>query len=150
MRRFLALLFVVALLGSGWHAPDAVAQDGSGYQVVINASNVTAAVERQQVARMFLKKTKSWPDSDLRVEPIDQGESSPTREAFTEAVHRKRVSSITSYWQRMIFSGRDVPPLEASSDQEVLEFVRARPGAIGYVAAGIALGDGVKVLTISE
>jgi ABC-type phosphate transport system substrate-binding protein len=35
----------------------------------------------------------------------------------------------------------------ARSDQEVLDFVRTNPGAVGYVSASAATG-GVKVLTI--
>ena len=73
---------------------------------------------------MFLKKTRTWSESDLPVELVDQREKSPVRAAFTRAIHDgKKVSAIKSYWNRRIFSGRDVPPLELASDQEVLDFV---------------------------
>jgi hypothetical protein len=59
------------------------------------------------------------------------------------------VSAVESYWQQAIFSGRSVPPLEKASDAEVLAFVRANPGAVGYVSGGADLGASVKELTVN-
>ena len=55
-----------------------------------------------------------------------------------------------AYWQKMIFSGREVPPPEKTSSAEVVAYVRANRGAIGYVAADAALGAGVRVLKIER
>jgi hypothetical protein len=46
-----------------------------------------------------------------------------------------------------VFSGRDTPPAIKASDASVLEFVRANPGAIGYVSPGADLA-GVKVVSV--
>jgi hypothetical protein len=45
---------------------------------------------------------------------------------------------------------RVYPPPIKSSDEEVLEYVAANEGAVGYVGAGTAIPEGVKVVTISE
>ena len=42
-----------------------------------------------------------------------------------------------------------MPPLERTTDAEVLEYVPSTPGAIGYVSAGAELGAQVKVLSVS-
>ncbi len=55
-----------------------------------------------------------------------------------------------SFWQQQIFSGKDVPPEKKKSDAEVIEFVSANPGAIGYVSVSASLGDGVKAVSVSE
>jgi hypothetical protein len=47
----------------------------------------------------------------------------------------------------MIFSGRSLPPPELGSDDEVLRYVLAHPGAIGYVS-GAANLRGAKVLAV--
>ena len=39
-------------------------------------------------------------------------------------------------------------PHEKETEDEVLAFVRAEPGAIGYVSADKKLGDGVKELKV--
>ncbi len=116
--------------------------------MVIHAENPTTELSAAKVARMFLKKLKRWDHGD-RVAPIDLDAKSPIRKDFTKAVHGKSVTAINSFWQRMIFSGRGVPPLEESSEEKILDFVRADPGAIGYVAAGTPLGDGLKQLKVT-
>ncbi len=117
------------------------------FQVVINADNPTAEMAASRIARIFLKKLRRW-DNDVRARPVNLGAKSPTRAAFTRSVHGKSVSAIQSLWQRYVFAGRDEPPPEMASEQEVLGFVLGDPGAIGYVAAGVELPDGVKELKI--
>ncbi len=133
-------------------ASDAQPSDTSSeasFQVVIHAENPTTELPAATVSRMFLKKLKRWPHG-VRVVPIDLQAKSEVRKDFTRAVHKKSVTAIKSFWQRMIFSGRgDPPPLEESSEEAVLDFVRSNPGAIGYVAVATPLGDGVKKLKVT-
>ena len=67
--------------------------------------------------------------------PVNLSEDSPVREKFSKEIHKKKIFSIKSYWQKQIFSGRGVPPQEKASDQDVLEYVEENAGAIGYVSA---------------
>ena len=146
MKKILLLATLCWLIPS----PPPGAQD-AGFLVVVNAANPTTEMERSRVGKAFLKKLKRWEGPDkLAIEPVDQDEKSPVRTAFTQAVHAKKVSAIKSYWQRMIFSGRDVPPPELGSDQAVLEFVRAEKGAVGYVSPDADLGEGVKELKLTD
>jgi ABC-type phosphate transport system substrate-binding protein len=119
------------------------AQESPGFVLVVNAANPASAMDADRIGKLFLKQIKSWDDG-VAVAPVDQAPKSEVREAFTQAVHGKKVSAIKSYWQRMIFSGRAVPPPELDSDAGVLAFVRGDPGGIGYVSPGAKLGDGVK------
>lgn len=157
MKRWICLAAVLGLWPTAWAAAQETAEaeakklETTGFRVVVNAANKTAALGRSRISKMFLKKTRTWADSDLPVELVDQREKSPVRAAFTRAIHDgKKVSAIKSYWNRRIFSGRDVPPPELPSDQEVLDFVRRDPGGIGYVSPDADLGEGVKELTVTE
>ncbi len=129
-------------------APPAGAAGAAEFQVVIHADNPATELATAKVVKMFLKKLKRW-DHGVRVMPIDLDAKSPIRKAFTKAVHGKSVTAINSFWQRMIFSGRDVPPPERGSEEAILEYVRTNPGAVGYVAAETPLGDGVKKLQVN-
>lgn len=139
------LLFVVAALGIA--APAARAAD-PGFKVVINGSNSTTSISKEQLSSCFMKQTNTWINGAI-VLPVDQPAASPVRIEFSSAVHDRDVNAIKSYWQRQIFSGRGVPPPEKSSDQEVLAFVSANPGAIGYVSPDAILGAGVRVLEVT-
>lgn len=138
-----ALLLVLAVVGP---ASTSAQED---FQVVVNSGNPTATLTAKQVSNLFLKKTTAWPDG-LEARPVDLQPLSTTRARFSTAVHGRPVEAVKRYWQRQIFAGRGTPPVELTSDREVLEFVSEHPGAIGYVAAQTALSEGVSVLSLRE
>ena len=143
MRMAYKLLPLIAALA---YAPAARAQD-AGFKVVVHAANPISAIARDELSRLFLKKSTRWARGGP-VTLVDQSTTSPIRNAFTKGVHKREVGSIQSYWQRMIFSGRGVPPAEKRSDADVLAFVASTPGAIGYVAATTATTGQVKVIAV--
>jgi ABC-type phosphate transport system substrate-binding protein len=121
----------------------------TGFKIVVNGANPISSLSRDQLARIFLKKTTSWPGGQTAV-PIDQPTSAEPRLAFTKEVLRQQTNDVVAYWNRAIFSGRGRPPLTKGSDAEVIAYVRANPNAVGYVAADAAVTDGVKVLKIQD
>lgn len=125
------------------------AQEAAGYKVVVNSANPASAESKGTLSKIFLKKVREW-DNKEKATPYDLDEKSEARRAFSDAVHGKSVSAIKSYWQRMIFSGRDVPPDEVASEADLLKKVAGDKGAIGYVAAKTPLPDGVKELKVKD
>jgi ABC-type phosphate transport system substrate-binding protein len=115
--------------------------------VVVNAANPVSTLTKNQVASIFLKKTLKW-SNDTVVTPVNQERDAKIRDIFSREIHGRSASAMEAYWQIQIFSGKDVPPAVRANDTDVLAFVRARPGAIGYVSADTPLGDGVKVVTV--
>ncbi|HEX9982777.1 MAG TPA: hypothetical protein VGF69_05910 [Thermoanaerobaculia bacterium] len=101
---------------------------------------------KTELASVFMKKTAKWPHGTLVV-PVDQNEKSSVRTIFTNDVHGKSVSAVKSYWQQQIFSGRDVPPVEKSSEAQVIAFVKANAGAVAYVS-DTADVSGTKTITV--
>ena len=75
------------------------------------------------------------------------------RAAFTRAVlaieGMGQISAVQNFWLQQVYSGRNTPPPVKATDAEVLAYVAATPGAIGYRGAAPAAG-GVKVLTVTE
>jgi ABC-type phosphate transport system substrate-binding protein len=139
--RLLCLLLVAS-------APPALA-DGPGFQVVVNAANPAQSITRRQLSDMFLKKLTHWPDGTA-VEPVEPPEKSMTRAYFlSDVMGGKSALALKTFWQKRVFSGRDTPPVEKGSDEEVVAFVKANPGAVGYVAATAPVA-GVKVLELKD
>jgi ABC-type phosphate transport system substrate-binding protein len=137
----LALCFGLLLVSRG-----AAADQRASFHIIVNAANPVSALSRIEVSRLLLKKTTRWENGRV-VEPADLAEAAPAREAMSEAVHRRGPAAIKSYWQQQIFSGADVPPPEFSSDSDVVAYVKARAGGIGYVSA-VPADPGVKVLRL--
>lgn len=147
MKKLITLLAIAAaLLCALWSSAQS-----SGFKIVVHPDNPTTALTAKDISNFLLKKQTKWNTDGFkaRVDPIDLDGSSPTREAFSRAVHGRSVSSIKNYWQRQIFSGRGVPPPEVASDAEVLSYVQGQPGAIGYVSPNASL-DGVKEVSLAN
>lgn len=117
------------------------------FQIVVNASVGIDAISKKDLSKVFQKKASKI--GGVKAAPVDLDKGSDVRKAFSKAVHGRSVNAIESYWQQQIFAGKNVPPDQKAGDADVLDYVRSTPGAVGYVSAGAAVGDGVKVITIS-
>lgn len=142
MRRALVLLSSIGVVLAAAPSP----AEGQSYRVIVHPSNPASSLPRAQVSQLFLKKVTRWPDGRT-VKPVEPPARSQARESFCEAVHGKSVAAVKSYWNQLVFTGRDVPPVEKHGDDEVVAFVRTNEAAIGVVSAAASLG-GVKVLDV--
>lgn len=128
-----ASFFVLGLL----FLPQGGASQDADVKVVVSPESPVKSLAKRDVARMFLKRTTSWPDGTAVV-PVDQSSRSTVRVAFTREILKtegfEKMSAIENYWQQQIFSGRGSPPAIMATDAEVVAFVAANPGAIGYVS----------------
>ena len=122
------------------------AQDG--YVVIVNSANPASSVSRDLVSDFLLKKKGKWEDG-TSASPADLDGQSQVRAAMSRAIHGRSVASIKNYWQRQIFSGRNVPPPELQNDAQMIAHVANSRGAIGYVSPGASL-DGVKKIAIVD
>jgi hypothetical protein len=145
MKKLCLVVIALALLGAPG-LPPSEAQDGSGYRIVVNSANPTRELTKTQVSNFLLKKKGKW-DHGVDAVPADLDSQSAVRAAMSEEIHGRSVAAIKNFWQRQIFSGRDVPPVELADDNRMLDHVRGNPGAIGYVSASAKV-DGVKVVTV--
>jgi ABC-type phosphate transport system substrate-binding protein len=119
------------------------------FKVVVHESNPATSITIDRLSQLFLRSVTTWPRGEVVV-PVDQAPATAVRAAFSEKVHGRNVPAIKGFWQRQIFSGKAVPPVEQPGDAEVIAFVSANPGAIGYVSYGARLPDTVKVLTVKD
>lgn len=77
----------------------------------------------------------------LKLVPVD---NSAAQEAFLAAVLQTNSRNYAARWTRKAFREGLPAPSVKGSDAEVMSFVRATPGAIGYLAGHA--GPGVNVL----
>ena len=125
--RFIAVVWF--MLASVAHAGDLV--------VIVNPASEITQLSQDDLTRIFLIKTKTYPN-EKPVVPFIPREDDPTRLQFEAAVLEKSPMQVKAYWTRLLFTGRGNPPPALESDQEILEKVRKDPAAIGYVKASNA------------
>ena len=112
--------------------------------VIVSASNGNANLDQDTIARVFLGKSKNFPDGSQAV-PVDQNAGTASREAFNSTVLGKSSSQLKAYWSRLIFTGKGTPPKESGDDAAVKDLVANNPNLIGYVDSSVVDGY-VKVI----
>jgi len=143
MRTILTFAFCLAALTGA--APAGAQQ----YRVIVNAANPTTALTKDDLARVYLKKMSAWKNG-AAVTVVDLGPKSPVRAEFSVSVLGRDVPTMKNYWQQSLFSGRGVPPIEQPSEAQVVAFVAANPGAIGYVSSDTQLTENVKTIPVTR
>ena len=136
MKKYIILLIIVF----------AVATVQAQYKVIVNNSNTITSLTKAEASNYLLKKRTKWK-SGVKVTPVDLSSKSSIRASFTKAVHRKTTAQVRAFWQQSVFSGKATPPREMKSNAEVVKFVKANKGGIGYVSAGASTA-GVKVISV--
>jgi ABC-type phosphate transport system substrate-binding protein len=144
-----ARLLASALLALLAVAPPARGDEASRFTVIVHPSNTSPSITRKQLADLFLKKVTRWSDG-VTAHPVEPPEGSLARAYFLSDVMGGRSAfAMKVFWNRRVLSGREVPPIEKPSDEEVVAFVRATPGAVGYVLAATPTTR-VKVLRVTD
>jgi ABC-type phosphate transport system substrate-binding protein len=100
--------------------------------VVVSSTNANTMLSKAQVMDIFLGKISRFPNGAPAV-PIDQAIGSPAREEFYLSYAAKSSAQITSYWAKIIFTGRGQPPKAVANSIEVRKLLAANPQAISYV-----------------
>lgn len=119
------------------------------FRVIVHRENPVSSITRAELSAIYLRRLRSWPGGE-EIVPVDQPASSRVRERFSRRIHGKSVAYVTRYWQRVTFSGRGVPPVKVRSSEEVIELVKKKRGAIGYIDRDVTAGDEVKVIEVAR
>lgn len=142
-----AVLVVVGILVGGLALREvARAEPAVTVRVIVNPRNAVARVSKRLILDAFLKKRTLW-DDDHAIQPVDLAQSSSVRGKFSHDLLGRDVSSVRNYWAQLVFSGRGIPPPELANDADVVKYVAAHSGAIGYVSGAAELA-GVKVIEV--
>lgn len=125
LRKFLLpLLTAAGLLASLPAAADLV--------VVVNPKSGVERLSRDEVINIFLGRYRQLP-SGISAQPVDMPASQPEKSLMYRLLVGKDLDQIASYWSRLVFSGRTSPPVQATSTEELIRFVAANRGAVGYL-----------------
>lgn len=112
--------------------------------VVLHPQNTVQALSKEDVSRIYLGKNKNFANG-ATIETIDLHKDSQQREDFYRKVCEKSPSQIASYWSRLIFTGKGVPPRSLDSEAAAREWVASHPNSIAYIDSA-NLDASVKVV----
>jgi ABC-type phosphate transport system substrate-binding protein len=106
--------------------------------VVVGASSSTNALTKEQVADIYLGKSTT-------LSPMDLPESSLLRDEFYTNLTGKSAAQVKSFWSKMAFTGKGIPPKEGANSADIKKALAGNPSLIGYIEKS-ALDSSVKAL----
>lgn len=134
-------LLVAVLLGAMFAAAAAAAADGT-VAVIVAPGSALPLLSAEELASIY-RRQKLFV-TGMRVQPVNLPPQHALRRWFSQQLLKQAPEEMDGYWRDLYFNGV-VPPFVLASEEAVLRFVVATPGAIGYVS-GCALDKRVRVL----
>jgi hypothetical protein len=122
-----------------------VASDDT-FKVIVHRDTPVTEIKRDFLRRSYLRTTIEWEHGDP-VRPVDLAAGSPLRDRFAVDVIKKTPAALRNYWIQRIFSGTAVPPPEVRSPAQMIAYVSANPGAVGYIPSSADPGP-TKVISL--
>jgi hypothetical protein len=142
------LLLGVFALGELWltslskalHAAEA-----PEFRLIVHLESPVRQISREFLSQAFLKNVSRWEDGEA-IHPVDQRPDTLVRRKFSDRVLKRSVAAVKIYWQQRIFSGRGVPPPELDADEAIVDYVRRKRGAVGYVSGNTDISKVKEIL----
>jgi ABC-type phosphate transport system substrate-binding protein len=117
----------------------------SDFVIVANKGVSASSLSKGDLQAIFLGEKTKWDDGKpIKIVTLDEGAA---HKAFLQNVVGKTPSQFDSYWKKLIFTGKAAAPKAFDEAGKLVDFVASQSGAIGYVAAGQAVGS-VKTISI--
>lgn len=101
-------------------------------EVIVTPSLASVTLDRSFLRAVFTMRVRQWPDgTPIRVFVLP--DDSPLSDQF----YREQLGTysyvLRRAWDRMVFTGTGFAPTVVGSEAEMIQRVRATPGAIGFV-----------------
>jgi ABC-type phosphate transport system substrate-binding protein len=109
-----------------------VKSQASTIQVVVNPSVESKDISVEQIRRIFSMRQTIWSNGQAITVYVLPNRHQ-THQAFSTKVLGLFPYQLDRIWNKLVFSGLGEEPIEVQSEQEMLERVSQKPGAIGYV-----------------
>lgn len=101
------------------------------YFIVVNEKNPVQQLSHKEALHLFMGRSRQFPGGGAAV-AYDMPDM-PQREGFYRALGGMSLSQVTSYWARLMFSGRSLPPQRLEHAAAMAEQVGRDPLAIGWL-----------------
>jgi len=129
-------------------APTSGAQAHDPLVMVVNKANPTAEVAKPEAKKLLLGTTAEWPDGK-KVVIVLRPQGSLDRAALLKDLCGMSEAEFTRYEMQAMFTGRiPVKTQDEPSAAATKSFVKANPGAIGFIHESEVDKDVKNVMTV--
>jgi ABC-type phosphate transport system substrate-binding protein len=114
--------------------------------VVVNPKTASAGLDKSAMREIYTGNKTKWADGK-KIEFVVLADSGDINETFMNQFVGKTVPQFVAFWKKQVFTGKGAEPKTVKTEKDVLDYVAATDGAIGYVAAGSVSGS-VKAVPV--
>jgi hypothetical protein len=112
--------------------------------VLVIANLDTPPLDEDTLQKVYLGKVVEVDGHPII--PVNLAKGNVLRNAFMQQYLARDDEKFVAYWTVRRYIGQGTPPREFRTIEEQLEFVRATPGAVGYVDDSVGLRQGLRTL----
>lgn len=139
-KRLHPLLVCLLALHAAGLAPAAVPRPS----LLVVAHADTPALNEATLQKIYLGKIVEVEGKP--VIPVNLARGNALRRDFMGQILAQDDDKFIAYWTVRRYIGQGSPPREFASIEEQVAFIRATPGAVGYVDASVEVVPGLKTL----
>lgn len=133
-RHALAALFIS---GAGW---------AWGVEIIVHPGVAASEVSRSHARLIFGAKVTSWRDgTPIRVFVLP--DDAPLHQEMAKGILDLYPYQLRAAWDRMIYTGIGLAPIQVPTESEMRKRVASVPGAIGYIEK-VLNNDKVRALPV--
>lgn len=114
--------------------------------VVVNPKATTGNLDKSALRDIYTGIKTKWADGK-KIEFVVLADSGGVNETFMSQFVEKTAAQFVAFWKKQVFTGKGSEPKTVKTEKEVMDYVSATDGAIGYVGAGSVNGS-VKVVSV--
>jgi ABC-type phosphate transport system substrate-binding protein len=112
----------------------AQSEGASAVVLIVNAKNKVGELKPEQARQYFLGELIAWPNGE-RVRLVDHLESDTARKTFLKKILAMTNDDLQRFWVKKRYNDGSPPPPRLATENDVLQYVAAFPGGLGYVSA---------------
>jgi ABC-type phosphate transport system substrate-binding protein len=105
-------------------------------RVVVNPSVEPKILTVEQMRRIFSMRQTTWSNGQAITVYVLSSQHL-THQAFSKKVLGMFPYQLDRIWNKLVYSGLGEEPIKVQSEQEMLDRISQKPGAIGYVTQQI-------------
>ena len=135
---FAAILGMELLFRGSAHAGDVI--------IIANKNAPASSMSKEDIRIVFLAKKDQW-DNGQKIDFVIL-QDCPEHADFLMKYLKKTSSQFQRYFKTLIFTGKGRAPRAFKTEKELVAYVAATEGAIGYVSTGTDISS-VRVLTVN-
>lgn len=103
------------------------------FYLIVQAANPQPALTRKEAVDLYMGRTRAFPRGEV-AKVYDLPRDSARRDDFYQSLTGMGPAQVNSYWARLMFSGRTMPPLSVADEAAMVQAVRQDPHALGWVS----------------